>query len=176
MKNRIYIFLLFVFFIQLSKAQNQTLLNLGLNTDFNSIPLTKNSLLSNNTAVNIGYNLSEKLNIKIGYEGSVVKENQNRRYTDLSGLLVGFGYYLNNNRKNEFNTELFASFTNAFNNFSEFENYHSDLGVRFYYKKLFYIGTAVRYSSNILTISANKNNFNWNWQIGIQIPIFKMLK
>lgn len=86
-------------------------------------------------------------------------------------MLVGFGYYLNNNAKNNFNTELFASYTNAFNNFSSFDNYHSDLGIRFYYKKMFYVGTAVRYSNNNLPISANTNNFNWYWQMGIKLPL-----
>ncbi len=171
MKNKILFLLLFVCFIQFNKAQNQSLLNLGLNTDFITVPLTENSLLSNNTTVNICYNFSDNLNFMIGYEGSVVKENLNKKYTNLSGLLVGFGYYLNNNAKNNFNTELFASYTNAFNNFSSFDNYHSDLGIRFYYKKMFYVGTAVRYSNNNLPISANTYNFNWYWQMGIKLPL-----
>ncbi len=173
MKFKIFIIALFMCLFQFNNAQNSSLLNFGINTDFITIPLTENSILSNNTVVNIGYNLNDNLNCKIGYEGSVIKENKENKYTNLSGLVVGFGYYLNNNKKNEFNTELFASYTNAFNNFSSFDNYHSDLGIKFYYKKLFYIGTAVRYSNNNLTLSTNRNNLNWYWQMGIQLPVFK---
>ncbi len=176
MKTRIFIFLIFVFFIQSGIAQEQSLLNLGISTDFNAISLSGNSLLSNSTVVDVCYNLNEDLNFKIGYEGSVLKESQKKYYTDLSGVLIGFGYYLNHKRDKVLNTGLFASFTNAFNNFSDFNNYHCDLGVRFYYKKFFYIGTSVRYSNNNLTISDSRNNFNWNWNMGIQIPVLKILK
>jgi len=174
MKNRMLIVVFLLSFIQLNKAQNQSLLNLGINNDFITVPLTEKSLLSSNTSVNLIYNFSDKLNFKLGFEGSVIKEIQQKKYEDLSGLLVGLGYYLNN--KNDFNTELFLSITNAFNNFGSFNNYHSDLGMRFHYKQFYYIGTALRYSNNDLTITTNRNNFNWYWQMGIQIPIFKNMK
>lgn len=176
MKNKIFFLLFFVCFVQANKAQDQFLMSLGINTDFITVPLTENSLLTNNTTVNVCYNLSEKLNIMIGYEGSVIKENLNKNYLNLSGLLVGFGYCFNNNIKHDFNTELFTSFSNAFNDFSSFDNYHSDLGIRFYYKKFFYIGTAFRYSNNSLSISTNRSNFNWYWQMGFKVPLLKKIK
>ena len=172
MKTKTVILILFVCFIQLNKAQDISLLNLGINTDFITIPLTENSLISNNTSINICYNFSDKLNFTIGYEALVIKENLNMKYSNSSGLLLGFGYNLNNN-KSDFNTELFASYTNAFKNFSSFDNYHSDLGIRFYYNKMIYIGTAIRYSNINLPISANRNNINWYWQMGIKLHILK---
>lgn len=176
MKNKILIFVLFLCFIQFNTAQKQSLLFFGFNTDFIAVPLSENSLLSNTTVANIGYNISDKLNLKIGYEGAIIKENQNMKYTNSNGLLLGLGYYLNNKENSDYNTELFVSYTNSFNNFSEFENYHSDFGVRFFYKKMFFIGTALRYSNNNLIISTNNNNYNWYWQMGFQLPIFKNVK
>jgi hypothetical protein len=176
MKNIILVFALLLCFTQFNKAQKVSLMNFGINTDFVSVPLTENSLLINTTIANVGYNISENLNLKLGYEGAIIKENQNMKYANLNGLLLGLGYYLNNKENSDYNTELFVSYTNSFNNFSEFENYHSDFGVRFFYKKMFFIGTALRYSNNNLSISTNKNNLNWYWQMGFQVPIFKNVK
>lgn len=74
MKFKIFIIALFMCLFQFNNAQNSSLLNFGINTDFITIPLTENSILSNNTVVNIGYNLNDNLNCKIGYEGSVIKK------------------------------------------------------------------------------------------------------
>ena len=121
----------------------------------------------------MNYNFTNNLNLKFGYESLMLKENQNKTYTDLSGLFLGLGYYLSSDINYQLNTELFVSYANAFKGFTSFENYHSDLGVRFHFKRMFFIGTAIRYSKNNLLISSNTNNLNWYWQMGIQMPILK---
>lgn len=158
-------------------AQNQSSFNFGISSDIFSVPLSEKSLISDATNVYLGYSFTDKLNMRIGYENSMIKEHTVKSYTDLSGLSLGLGYYLQKNDQKEYSTELFVSFANAYDNFSSFSNYHTDLGLRLYIKNMFYIGSGIRYSKHDLSnLSSNNSSINWYWQMGFQIPFLNRKK
>ena len=77
--------------------------------------------------------------------------------------------------KKDFSTELILTATNAFENFSSFNKYHADLGVRFFTYNAFYIGTGIRFSHDETAnfITSPTNSYNWYCQVGLQLSLGK---
>lgn len=147
----------------------------GISTDFLSVPLAENSLLSSSTNVFVACAASQHLIFRIGYDGWLLKDVTPKNYEQLSGLMLGAGYIFGNDENRNFSTELTASFSNEFKDFGAFENYHANLGARFYIFKSFYLGTGLRWCHNETPVlpTASTNNFNLYMQMGMQFNIGK---
>ncbi|MEA4935950.1 MAG: hypothetical protein VB102_04815 [Paludibacter sp.] len=175
MKKTIIIGCLF-FGTLLMDAQNKHLLfGYGVSSDFLSIPLSEQSLVANSTNVYCTCLLNENLNLKVGFDGLMIKDLNAKKYDQLSGLLLGAGYLILHDQPRNFTTELTLAASNGFDKFSSFRNYHADLGLRMMMFKSFYIGTGMRFQHDerASLITAPLSSYNWYMQMGMQFYIGK---
>ena len=175
MKNLCFL-LTFLFVSFTAAVQGKTpLFGYGISNDFLSIPLAENSLLSGSTNVFVACAVNNHLNFRLGYDGWILKDVTAKKYEQLSGLMLGAGYVLGQDENRNFTTELTASLSNGFKNFTAFKDYHADLGVRFLMFKAFYLGTGLRWSHNETPVfpAASTNNYNLYMQMGMQFYLGK---
>lgn len=151
-------------------AQEKPLFGYGISSDFLSVPLRAQSLVTNSTNVYFTCLLNERLNFRLGFDGRMVKDVNTKKYDHLSGLLLGVGYTILHDQPRNFTTELALAASNGFDEFSTFMNYHTDLGLRIMMFKSFYLGTGLRFvhdeAASFLTVP--QNSYNWYLQMGMQ--------
>jgi len=147
----------------------------GIHTDFLSVPLSPANITSYTSGVTGIYSVNKNFNIKVGLEDKLLQKTDLKQYEHFLGGSLGLGYFVSQNETNNTATEVNLSLGNSFNKFTSFKDFHTDLGLRFYWLKAFYIGTGVRYNRDEIAnfITTPTNSFNWYWQMGLQFGLNK---
>lgn len=182
MKKVLFASLFFICLVSSIQAQSEfsykNRFNYGIGTDIVDVPLTENGILASNLGIHIGYNVTDRLNARLLFQGTTLKNDALGTYKNMTGLAVELGYYIHETGDGNFQTEIAGKFYNSFTEFSKLQNYQADLAARIYFFRTFYIGTGLRYShsavNNHLSISSsNQSSLLWLWQLGFQLHIGK---
>ena len=175
MKNKILFIALIAAFLSVNAQEKTTKFAVGLQTNFFSVPLSPPFISSSSSGVYGVFSINNNLNLKLGFEEKMLQQTDLKEYEKNNGGMLGLGYFVYRNPKKDFSTELILTATNAFENFSSFNKYHADLGVRFFTYNAFYIGTGIRFSHDETAnfITSPTNSYNWYCQVGLQLSLGK---
>jgi len=175
MKTKIVFLVFLVTLVSVNAQEKTSKFAVGLHTNFFSVPLSPSNLVSSVSGVYGVYSLNNSFNIKLGFEDKMLQQTDLKQYDKINGGMLGVGYFVYQNPAKNSSVELTLSATNSFIKFSSFNDYHADLGARFYMFKAFYIGTGIRYSHDETTrfITSPTDSFNWYWQMGLQFRLGK---
>lgn len=185
MKKVLFTPLFFICLISSIQAQSEFSYNkrfsYGIGTDIIDVPLMENDILASNLGIHIGYNITDKINAKILFQGTTLKNDELGTYRNMTGLAVELGYYIQETHNKNFQTEIAGKFYNSFTGFSKLKNYQADLTARIYFFRTFYIGTGLRYlhsdlNNHLSITSSNQSSLLWLWQLGFQLHIGKSNK
>jgi len=175
MKTKIAIFLFLVTLVSVNAQEKASKFSVGLHANFFSVPLSPSNMVSSVSGVYGVYTLNNNFNLKLGFEDKMLQQTDLKQYEKTTGGMLGIGYFVYQNPTKNSAVELTLSATNSFLNFSSFNEYHTDLGARFYMFNVAYIGTGIRYSQDKTARfrTSQTDNLSWYWQIGLQFRIKK---
>ncbi len=158
-----------------SFAQTASKFAVGINSNFLAVPLTEESFLTQPTDVYLAFSATENFSLILGFDNMLTLNSQTKAYDNISGLMLGAAFDFWKAKNGYFSNEVFATATNAFNDFGAFKNYSADLGVRFKFVDTFYLGTGFRWSHNEsgVILPTATNSLNLFFQLGAQFTIGK---
>lgn len=167
------LFVLCVVVATLSAQKSNIKFAYGIATDVVSIPLAAKSLQSHCTNAFVAIYPTENLHFKVGVGDNLLLNSRIEQYQHLPELQIGAGYTVF--RQGVFSNDISLSVSNAFQQFSEFKDYHADLSARFKIVDVCFIGAGFRYQHNNASnlLFSPKDGVCFVMELGIQLYIGK---
>lgn len=164
--------LLLVFLIPVAlTAQLSNRLGVSLYTDYFSVPLSPEKLITQTSGLSGYYLLTEKLNLKLGFEEKLLRHTDSNLYVSDPGIMLGAGYTFWEGQSGTTSAEANLSLTNSLKYFSAFQDYSVSLGARMYFMDVCFLGTGLRYAGFQGNPVLQGNNLNWYWQLGLSLKL-----
>ena len=165
--------LISLFFAVGLHAQEKALVfGVGIEKDFFGAPISSENLVVTNTDIKAVCLVRNKWDLSLGIESGTLKEYSEKRFETINSIMMGVGYRIGKHEL--YHIEPNLSFANSINSFSSFRNCRMDLGVKFHYFNIVFLGTGLRYMHcrNSILVH-NFNILTWYWNLGIHFYLTK---
>jgi len=176
-KNRIksLLFILFVLFTFNVNAQNKyPKFGIGVNSEIFSLSLNSD-IEQYSTDVFLSYSLTPKIQILMASRSNKLMNIKIKQYENNIAGLLGFGYLFQKDSMSNFSTLVQVAYGNTFNKSVSYNEHIIDIGTNFYFFRIFYLGTGLKFFHIEETNFTNlpNCNINWYWRLGFQLRFWK---
>jgi len=146
----------------------------GLNSEIFSMPL--NSDFSEiSTDVFVSYYFNPKIQMFVANRRNILLNTNTNQFENRGAGLIGFGYCFQRDSASNFSILIQAMYGNTLNKSVSYKEHIFDLGINFYFYKMFYLGTGLK-SSYVETskfVNLPNQNINWYWRLGFRLNMGK---
>jgi len=170
MKIRNLLLLAFLIPVALT-AQLNNRIGVSLYTDYFSVPLSPEKLITQTSGLNGYYLLTEKLNLKLGFEEKFLRNTTSNLFVADPGVMLGAGYTFWENQAGTTSAEANLSLTNSLKYFSAFQDYTVSLGARMYFMDVCFLGTGLRYAGFQGNPVLHGNSMNWYSRLALSLKL-----
>ena len=162
-----------IFSIFTIHAQHNSRFGVSLYSDYFSIPLSQENLITKSGGVGASYFLKDKLRFSLGFEERMQINSISKSYLTDHGILLGTGYIFWDDNKGFNSAEAIFELSNSLKYFSDFIDYSVSIGARMYFLDVCFLGTGLRYAGFKGEQMQQSNNLSWFWQLGLNLKIGK---
>jgi hypothetical protein len=163
-KTKCLLFIVFVFSIVSVNGQSQKAkFGVGVNTELFSLSLNSDFADQFSTDVFATYSFNPKFQVLVASRSNRLLNTETKQYENCNAGLVGFGYLFQKDSASNFSTLVQLMYGNTFNKSASYNEHIFDLGVNFYFYKMFYLGTGFKFFHVEETKFTELPNYNINW-------------